>query len=142
MIFIVFLLLVSLLLLSAYFAGDISTFINIDSIIIVLAGFILSSLTVAIGRYKLFLKGFLQIFKFSSITEKSNDIKNMFTAISIMTLAIGFCSTIQGLISGLLIDAAGLKLSQIICFASFTSVYSIIFVCFLLIPIIYLYKEP
>ena len=141
MIFFNLIFVILLLLICAIFAGDIHTFINIDSIVIVLLGFIFSSLAVSVGRYKLLLQGFTQIFKFSAVNNKNNEIKNMFTAISIMTIAVGICSTVQGLISSALIATQGYQLSQVISYASFTIVYSVILVCLLLVPIIFLNKE-
>lgn len=141
MIFITFVLIVATYFVFAFFAGDINTFLNIDSIIIVLLGFILSSLSVSLGRKKLYFEGIKQMFRFSAVVDKNNEISNMFKAVAIMTVIIGVGSTAQGLISSSLIENNEYSLQQVLSFASFTTVYALIFTGILLVPIINLYKE-
>ncbi len=141
MIFITFVLMVATYFTYAFFAGNIDTFLNLDSIIIVLLGFVLSSLSVSLGRKKLYFEGIKQIFRFSAIVDKNNEISNMFKAITIMTVIIGIVSTAQGLISSSLIENNEYSLQQVFSFAAFTTVYALIFAGLLLVPIIYLYKE-
>jgi hypothetical protein len=141
MIFITFVLIVATYFVFAFFAGNINTFFNIDSIIIVLLGFILSSLSVSLGRKKLYFEGIKQMFRFSAVVDKNNEISNLFKAVAIMTVIIGIGSTAQGLISCSLIENNEYSLQQIISFASFTTVYALIFAGILLVPIINLYKE-
>lgn len=138
MIFFCFLLIVSIYLVSASFSGGMGTFVNFDSILIVLIGFTISSIAVSSGRLKVLLRGLGLIFLFPVAREANSEVRDMLKAISIMTLATGLCSTAQGLISGFLIESDAYSSTQKICFASFTLVYSVIFVCFLLVPVMYL----
>ncbi len=140
MIFVNFVLCVSLFFFFAFFAGNAGTFFNLDSIIIVLFGFFFSSLAVAVGRYRMYFNGLKQIFRFRPIEEKSTEVGHMVTAVSIMTVVIGLISTAQGLISSALIANTEYSVIQIVSFASFTTVYSVLFVGLLLVPIIYLNK--
>lgn len=141
MIFTSFAICVIMFLIFAAFAGDVSTFINLDSIMIVFVGFLLSSMAVGVGRYKVYFIGLKQIFRFKPVERKSSEFKNMITAVSIMTVAVGIGSTAQGLISTALIENQQYTVAQIVSFSMFTTVYSIIFVALLLIPLIFLNKE-
>ncbi len=134
MIFANFLAVLFILLISAHLSGDVGSFINIDSAVIVAAGFVFSSIALSAGRFSLLLKGFSEIFKFSSNKTPDNEIKNMFFGISVMTMGVGICSTAQGFISGTLIKSA-YSISEIIVFSSFTTIYSFILVVFILLPV-------
>ncbi|MCP5514996.1 MAG: hypothetical protein H7A26_06000 [Spirochaetales bacterium] len=134
MIFANFLVVLFILLISAHFCGDVGSFINIDSAVIVAAGFIFSSIALSAGRFKLFLRGLGEVFSFSSNRDPSREIKNLFFGISVMTMGVGLCSTAQGFFSGTLIKSA-YSISEIIVFSSFTTIYSFILVVFLLLPV-------
>lgn len=140
MIFVCFLLVVSLFLLSAYLCGDAGTFVNLDSVLIVLFGFAVSSIAVSFGRFRVLLGGLRQVFRFKAVPEANAKLRGMLKTIAVMTLATGACSTAQGCISGVLIVSDAYSVGQKLCFASFTLVYSVIFVCFLLLPLINRYS--
>ncbi len=136
MIFINFMLVVMILLLSAHFSGDIKAFINVDSLIIVIIGFVFSSIAISIGRFKLFINGLKEIFAFSRKEESNREIKNMFISIAIMTMCVGISSTAQGIICGVLIKSV-YSISETIVIASFTTIYSFILSSFILLPVSY-----
>ena len=141
MIFICFLLIVSIFLISAFFAGNISTFINFDSMLIVFLGSVISSLSVSLGRKTILLIGIKQMFELKLYSNRNIETGNMFKTISIMTIATGVCSTAQGLITSSLINLTEYSTKQIFSYASFTTIYSIILVSFLFVPIIYINSE-
>lgn len=59
MIFLSFLLISSIFLLSAHFAGNVGTFINLDSLIIVLLGTVISSIPLSWGKIQSLKKGLI-----------------------------------------------------------------------------------
>jgi len=76
-IFITFSMITGLLLLSAFLAGDVSTFINPDSILIVISGTVIYALGVNLGKYRSLLKGLKDVFSFNRNIEKDADTKSI-----------------------------------------------------------------
>lgn len=52
---------------------------------------------------------------------KDTEVKNIFTGLSISTVAVGFCSSCQGILSGILIGN-NTPILQVLSFASFTTI--------------------
>lgn len=125
MIFLSFLLISSIFLVSAHFAGNAGTFINFDSLIIVLLGIVFSSISLSWGKVQSLKKGLIQIFSFSKPEDKDSEVKNIFTGISISTVTIGLCSSCQGILSGILIDN-NTPILKVLSFSSFTTIYALI----------------
>ncbi|NLJ46899.1 MAG: hypothetical protein GX430_10090 [Treponema sp.] len=135
MIFLVFCGFNAILLSCASLAGGIGTFVNLDSVLIVAAGAVLSAVSAGHGRYRALLLGLRQVFAFSGRGEKSPETRSVFAGVSALTLAFGFCSTLQGLFAGVLLESA-VPIENRLVYASFTSVYSLILVAFLFVPVI------
>lgn len=135
MIFLVFCGLNAILFASASRAGGIGTFVNLDSVLIVVAGALLSGVSVGYGRYGALFLGVRQVFAFSGRGEKSPETRSVFAGLSALTLAFGFCSTLQGIFAGVLLESASPIGSRLV-YASFTSVYALILVAFLFVPVI------
>ncbi len=136
MIFLVFCALNAILFASAALSGGIGSFVNLDSVFIVLAGAVLSAAAVSHGRYGALLRGLGQAFSFSGRGEKSAETRSVYVGISVMTLALGLCSTIQGLFAAVLLESA-LPFGKCAVFASFTSVYALILVAFFFMPVVF-----
>lgn len=136
MIFLSFILISSIFLLSAHLAGNAGTFINIDSLIIVLLGMAISSISLSWGKVPSLKKGLIQIFSFSIPKDRDTEVKNIFTGLSITTIAVGFCSSCQGILSGIL-SGNNPPVLQILSFASFTTIYALIISIFLFLPVVY-----
>lgn len=136
MIFLSFLLISSIFLISAHFAGNVGTFINLDSLIIVLLGIVISSVPLSWGKVPSLKKGLIQIFSFSIPEDKDTEVKNIFTGLSISTAAVGFCSSCQGILSVILIDN-NTPILQVLSFASFTTVYALIISIFIFLPVVF-----
>lgn len=131
----VFCLVAALLALSATFCGDASTFYNLDSIVIVLAGFALSALVMARGRGHLLLKGLKDIVSFGRGGPADPAVARLFGGMAVMTLTVSFGSTAQGLICSAFIGSPYTAV-QTLALASFTSVYGILLTGLLLAPVI------
>lgn len=136
MIFLSFILISSIFLLSAHFAGNVGNFINIDSLLIILLGMAISSISLSWGKVPSLKKGFIQIFSFSMPKDKDTEVKNIFTGLLISTIAVGFCSSCQGILSGIL-SGNNLPILQVLSFASFTTIYALIISIFLFLPVVY-----
>ena len=133
MILTAFFMLVFIFMLSAHLAGDVRLFINIDSLLIILAGVII--FTIGTGRIKPALRGLREMISFS-FAGKSRDeeVKNLFSGLCIASIAVGICSTIQGFISGVLLRL-NYSVPEILSYASFTTLYGIMFAVFLFFPV-------
>lgn len=131
----VFCLVVSLLALSAALCGDVSTFYNLDSVLIVLAGFALSSLVMARGRAPLFWKGLKDMVSFRRGDPSDPAVARLFGGVAVMTLTVSVGSTAQGLICAAFIGSPYTP-AQNVALASFTSVYGLLLVGLLLVPVI------
>jgi flagellar motor component MotA len=140
MIMLIFISVSGIFLISAHLSGDIGYFINIDSLLIVIAGALLSSAALSTGKFRYLIMGVAQMLSFSRNTEKNTEVKNIYTGLAILTIAVGVCSTAQGVISGIL-SVNSYSLPEIISIASFTTIYSIIISVFLFVPVILRNKE-
>ncbi|WP_028972507.1 hypothetical protein [Spirochaeta cellobiosiphila] len=134
MIFISFVLISSLYLLSAYFCGDVGYFINVDSIIIIFIG--LAIFTLGLKDYQSFILGIKDIFSFKKKNDNSKNINvaRYYLSLSLITPIIGLCSTFQGIYCGIF-GESGFNLTQTFCIAGFTTVYGIIISAFLFYPV-------
>lgn len=135
MILIGFIVINSIFVLSALFAGDIGAIYNFDSIVIIFIGLIVSALMVFCGRFKLLFSGLKEIISFKKCGNKSVETADAFIGLSVLTIGIGVLSTIQGIYSGILSNCS-IGTDRIILFASFTTIYSIDLVILLFIPLI------
>jgi len=140
MIVLIFISVSGIFLISAHLSGDIGYFINLDSLLIVIAGTLLSSAALSTGKFKYLIMGASEMISFSANKEKKSEVKNIYTGLAIMTIAVGVCSTAQGIISGIL-SVNQYPLPEIISIASFTTVYSIIIAVFLFVPVIIRNRE-
>ena len=127
---------ISIFLLSAHFAGNIGYFINLDSLLIVFLGSGFSALALSWGKFQILKKGAIQIFSFSRKSVKDHDVKNLFSILIVLTITVGFCSTCQGIISGVL-STQNSPILHILSYASFTTIYSVIISVFLSLPVVY-----
>jgi hypothetical protein len=143
MIFIGFLLISAIFFVSAHFAGGIKYFFNIDSLFIPLVVVLIFSIfTFNFGN---FLKGIKTMFMFSKNGFKADAaVAKLYKTLIFVTLAAGLCSTFQGLITGILADwyhgVEMFPIRTILCFASFTTVYGLMYATFLFYPIYLLHK--
>lgn len=71
MIFLTFVMIVATYYVFAYFAGNIGTFFNFDSIFIILLGLIFSSLSVSLGKKKIYFEGIRQKFRLTTYTRNN-----------------------------------------------------------------------
>jgi len=153
MVFIGFALITGLLLVFAYFAGNIFHFINLDSILLViLPGFIFSVFTF---KFKEYIKGIRSMFIFSlRKIKKDNKTASHYRSLIIITITFGVLSTAQGLFSYILtardFKRGLVKLSefvtettfaQAVVYAGFTTVYALLISFFLYYPIYIMYNE-
>jgi len=134
LIFISFVLISCLYLLSAYFCGNISYFINVDSIIILIAG--LTIFTLSLKDYQSLILGIKDIFSFKKKDEetKNKNVARYYLSLSLITPIIGLCSTAQGIYCGIFGESI-YNFSQTLCIAGFTTVYGIIISAFLFYPV-------
>jgi flagellar motor component MotA len=153
MVFIGFMLITGVLLIYAYFAGNIGYFINLDSILLV----ILPGLIFSIFNFKLkeYFKGIKSMFIFSlKNINKDNKVASHYRSLIFVTIIFGILSTAQGLFSYILADrdykkgliklsefAMDITIGQAIVYASFSTVYALLISFFLLYPIHIMYKE-
>ena len=135
MIFLVFCALNAILLASAALSGGVGSFVNLDSVLITLAGAVLSAAAIGQGRYGALLRGLGQAFSFSGRGEKSAETRTVYVGVSVMTLALGLCSTIQGLFAAFILESSP-PFGKCAVYASFSSVYALILVAFLFAPVI------
>jgi hypothetical protein len=153
MIIIGFALVTGLLLVFAYFNGNIFHFINLDSILLV----ILPGLIFSIFNFKLkeYIKGIKSMFIFSlKNIKKDNKVASHFRSLMSITIIFGILSTAQGLFSYILTNrdykrglielsefAMETTFDQAVVFASFTTVYALLISFFLFYPIYIIYNE-
>ncbi len=134
MIFMSFILILGLFLIPAHLSGTIGYFINPDSLLIDLLGLAIAAIGIGYGDYKPLISGIRMIFSFKKQSAKNPKVKTVFGALIISTIAVGVCSTIQGIFSGVF-SGTDISLSETVSIAMFTTVYSIIISVFLLFPV-------
>ena len=139
MIFIGFLLISSIFFVFAHFAGGVQFFLNLDSLCISpLAAAIFSIFTFRTGA---FVRGIRSMFALSPRNrEVDRETADLYLALIFISLAAGVCSTFQGMISGILYGKnlpsdAQIPLSEMFCYASFSSVYGLMYAAFLFYPV-------
>lgn len=141
MTFLTFVIFTALLLFSAFMSGNVGYFINIDSIVIVLIGIILFMLS--IGKWRAFWMGIRMTVQNKYLDklskEEIGEINRLYRSLVFVPIFIGLLSTIQGMFSGFLaLDAESATLYNIVrilCLASFTTVYGLLFSVFIFLPI-------
>ncbi|MDR2597470.1 MAG: hypothetical protein LBC76_09160 [Treponema sp.] len=153
MIFIGFALITGLLLVFAYFAGNIFHFINLDSILLVIfPGLIFSVFSF---KFKEYIKGIKSMFIFSlKNKKKDNKVASHFRSLIFITIIFGILSTTQGLFSYILTNRdykRGLTelselvmettFDQAVVYACFTTVYALLISFFLYYPIYLMHNE-
>lgn len=136
MILVGFFMMVGMLLVSAHLCGDIALFINVDSMLVVLIGVIVSGLLFSAGRVGALGKGLRQLAAFRSQEERDPEVRTVFIGIALGTVATGFCSMIQGLYAGVL-SGSGSAIYEILVAASFSFTYSVLVAVFLLLPVVF-----
>jgi hypothetical protein len=153
MIFIGFSLITCLLLIYAYFNGNVFHFINPDSIpLAILPGFIFSIFTFKLKEY---FKGIKSMFLFNlRNNKKDNKVASHFRSLMFITIIFGLLSTAQGLFSYVLTNrdykrglielpeiVMEITIGQAIVYASFSTVYALLISFFLYYPIYIMYNE-
>ncbi|HCC37276.1 MAG TPA: hypothetical protein DEQ14_06470 [Treponema sp.] len=153
MIFIGFAVITGILLIFAHFGGNISHFINIDSIILVIIPGIIFS--VFCFKWKEYIDGIKLLFNFSLKSIKRNNKTALhFKSLIYITIAFGFLSTVQGLYSHVLarrdyfLELAELSefalnttFAQGVVYSGFTTVYALLISAFIFYPVYILKKD-
>lgn len=134
MILVLFFGMTAVLAMSAVMAGGIDYFFNLDSLLIILAAFVLGAAAAGCRNWKALGLGFRQLAEFGPKTAKDPETASIFLALAVIVAGAGVVSTVQGVIAGMLINP-GAPLSGILPYAFFTTLYGLILALFLLWPV-------
>jgi flagellar motor component MotA len=140
MILVGFLLLSGVFFLFAAVSGNIGYFFNLDSLLLLLTAALLYS--VFTFHWKEFKHGLKTMVTFRvDKLRKDKRAASHFKALMVVTMAVGFISTAQGLLSHRLavrdsVESALIRpLGEALCYASFTTVYAVMFSFLLFYPV-------
>ncbi len=134
MIFLSFVLITGLFLVYSHYAGGICYFINWDSLFFVFIGSLISACAFSLGHFMDFLTGLKEIFSFRLGRDKNRNVKKIFGGLTISTIVLGICSSIHGLITGVLVQQ-NVPLENILPVALFTTLYGLLIAVFVYFPV-------